>query len=173
MMMIQKLIYSSLFCALTLAGPSLAAQTFEVPRKVTLETAADYKKYEQDIVKAASWLETTDLDKERDKRKETGTFVIGWVSGSPDLTVEINSGVTKLQGDNTDLLLIFVAAYSKYCIGHKDTDKFGPMKAAVDAMIRVYRKGIMIEKNGEMDKVIGMTATERDHYIRENLVAAE
>lgn len=165
----RKIVCALLFCALSCTGTISFAQSFEVPQNVQLETAADYTKYEQDIVRATDWLVATNLDMERAKRKEIGTFVVRWITGSPDITVELNKGIGDLYGSNTDLLLIYMAAYSKYCVQHKNAAKFDAVKAAVLAMAAVYKKDIGIEKTGEMEKFIKLNEAKKDKYIREQL----
>lgn len=165
----RKLTCTLLFCALFCTGTLSFAQSFEVPQNVQLETATDYAKYEQDVVRATDWLVGTNLDMERARRKEVGTFLVKWITGSPDITVELNNGIGDLYGQNTDLLLIYMAAYSKYCIQHKNAAKFDAVKAAVLTMAEVYTKGIRIEKTAEMEKFIKLNDAKRDKYIREQL----
>lgn len=166
----RKLIYVVAFCSLLLADRSSFAQTFEVPKQVKLEQKEDYKKYEQDVVQAADWLVATDLDMETVKRRQISAFLIKWLSGTPDITIDIHPGISNLYGDNTELMLIYMATYGKYYIQHKDAQQPDAIKAAVEAMITVYKKGNRIEANPEMDKLIAMDAAKKDQYIRKNLI---
>ncbi len=166
----QKFIYVFALCTLLVAGSSLSAQTFEVPRDVKLEQQEDYKKYEQDVVQAADWLVATNLDMETVKRREVNTFLVRWLTGTPDITIQIGDGLTALFNENSELLIIYMAVYGKYCIQHKDAQQPDAIKAALDAVLTVYKKGIRIENSPELDKLTAMDATQKDRYIRKKLV---
>lgn len=79
------------------AAISMTSQTkFDLPQNIELKTDSDYAKYENDISSAAKWLEETDLNQETEKRKQIDTFIIKWVSGTPNVTVEMNQSLMKL-----------------------------------------------------------------------------
>src|SRR5579871_6789792 len=97
----RNLLFSTL---ILIAFTNIHAQTkFEVPKNLELKTKEDYAKYEPTIVDAAKWLEETDLDKERNKRKDVNAFILEWVSGSPTVTVDIDQNLAKIYGKNTQL----------------------------------------------------------------------
>ncbi|MBB4801865.1 hypothetical protein HNP37_001926 [Flavobacterium nitrogenifigens] len=142
---------------------------FDLPQDIKLKTESDYVKYENDIVSATKWLEETDLDKETDKRKQIDAFVINWVSGTPTITVEMNSSIMKLYGKNNELLVLYMGSYSSYFIENKNADKTSAIKAGLVSMINVYKKGISIKKNKEMEKVIeALDQNKLDEYITKN-----
>lgn len=142
---------------------------FDLPQNIELKTESDYVKYENDIVSAVKWLEETDLDKETDKRKQIDAFVIKWVSGTPTITVEMNSSIMKLYGKNNELLVLYMGSYSAYFLENKNTDKTAAIKAGIVSMINVYKKDISIKKNKEMDKAIeAFDQNKLDEYIGKN-----
>lgn len=150
---------------------SLNAQTkFEIPENLSLKTNSDYAKYNNDVVNAAKWLEETDLDKETAKRKQVNAFIIQWVSGTPDISVDITERLTKLYGENTELMVLYLASYSRNYIENKDATKFTAMKAGLISIINVYKKGTDIVKNKEMNKAVKANDNNLlDKFITENL----
>jgi len=161
-----KALLFSLFLVGTLAA--VGQKKFEVPENYELNTAADYAKYENAIVGAAKWLEDTDLDKELDKRQKVNAFVLKWIAGSPSVTIELSESIGKLCGKNEELFGVYLSAYSRSVLENKKTStKFLATKASLQAIIRVYKKGIAITKNREMDKLVKMADDNKiDEFIR-------
>lgn len=163
----------TILCCLVIALTSILTvqgQTnFEVPQNVELKTNDDFTKYETAMIDAAKWLEETDLNKEEDKRKQVNFFVLQWISGSPTVSVEMNVELSKIYGKNVDLLGIYLASYTRNYLENKTTaTKFSATKAGLISMMNVYKKGIKISKNKEMDKLIKLTADNKlDDYINE------
>ncbi|HEX4851550.1 MAG TPA: hypothetical protein VFV08_12120 [Puia sp.] len=144
---------------------------FDIPQNIELNTRDDYAKYESKMIEAAKWLEQTDLDKETEKRQRVNKFVLQWVAGSPTINIVVHESVTKLVGKNKQLLSIYLANYSRYCLESKSTkDPFPANKAALESMMNVYKKGISIKRTKEMDKLIKMTEEGKlNEYIQENV----
>lgn len=159
-----------LVCLATLSLLNTFAQgTFNVPKNYTLKEADDYTQYEADMIEAAKWLEKTDLDKETYKRQEVNQFVIEWISGSPTVSIEITEQIANLYDKNPQLLGVYMANYTReYLENGEDATKESAIKVGLISMINVYKKGIEIKKNKELDKVSKMTDAQLDTYIKEN-----
>jgi hypothetical protein len=158
------------FTIAVLSVLNISAQTaFEVPVDYQLNVKEDYPKYEADIIAAANWLESNDLNKESQKRKEVSAFVIKWITGSPYVTVSLTEQVSKLYGKNSSLLIIYMASYTKHYLENKTSaTQFSGTKAALISMMNVYKKGIEISKTKEMEKLIKLTEENKlDEYITE------
>lgn len=164
----MKKILILVWCLLAPVMISQAQTSFEIPQNITLKTPADFAKYESAVVDASMWLETTDLDKEVSKRQEVNSFLIQWISGSPTVTVDVTEALQKIYGENTQLLAIYLASYSRYIIQNKENgNKSGAIKAGLLSMISVYKKNIAIIKNKEMDKVIKLNDENKlDDFIK-------
>jgi hypothetical protein len=148
---------------------SAASQTtFEMPENVQLKSDADYAKYETDIINAAKWLEETDLDKETKKRAAVNAFVMNWLTGAPNVTVDITQPILKLYQGNTELLAIYLGGYSREFLANKNSaTKRTATKAGLISMIKVYKKGISLNKNKEMEKLVKMYDENKlDEYIQ-------
>ena len=159
---------SLLACMLVLPRPGSAQVKFEVPQHVVLEAPADYKRYEKDIINAANWLEQTDLNKEHTKRKEVNAFVLSWLAGSPDVELILTPELQPVYDKNTELLGIYMAAYGRYCLEHKNAPAFDATRAGLMAIMHVYKKGINIMRSSEMEQMI---AEERKHQLDEYIRA--
>jgi len=167
------LLFSLFFGSLT----AMAQKKFEVPENYEFNTSADYAKYETAIINAAKWLEDTDLDKELDKRQKVNAFVLKWIAGSPSVTIELTEPIGKLCSKNEELFGVYLSAYSRSVLENKKSStKFLATKASLQAIVRVYKKGIGITKNREMDKLVKADNDNRlDEFIKDymNLDANE
>lgn len=166
---IKQLILSLAFT--TLCFVTIDAQVkFEVPQNVELNVKEDYAKYEPAIVEATNWLEATDLDKEIEKRKQVNSFAMQWVLGCPTINIELTEQLGKIYGKNDQLLLLYMLGYSREFIENKTiATKFSATKAGLTSIMNVYKKGLGIIKNKEMDRLIKLTEKNKlDEYIQKN-----
>lgn len=149
---------------------TMAQTEFNLPENIELNKKSDYSKYENEVIQAAKWLEETDLDKEVEKRKQIQTFVVKWVSGSPDITLEINAGLMDLFNDSGELMALYFASYSRYLLENKEATASSATKAGIISMINVYKKGIGVKKNSEMKRAIKFNDQNKlEDYIAQNL----
>lgn len=100
----------------------IQAQNFRVPKRLKLEKAEDYPKYEADVLKAIKWLKATPIQEQKAKRKEVNAFLLKWITGAPDLTVIIDLNVCPYSS-NSDCFLMFMAGWTEYYLTTKDDSK--------------------------------------------------
>lgn len=142
---------------------------FEVPQNIILNADAYYAQYEKTIIDAAKWLEAADLNKEADKRQLVNAFVLQWISGSPNITDDINEQLGTVFENNAQLLGIYLASYTSNFLEQKTAaTKFSATKAGLISMMNVYKKGIEINKNKELDQLIKLTDKQLDEYIKKH-----
>jgi len=144
------------FALVLLNTVKLRAQTnFEVPAGIEFTVKEDYAKHEANVIAASKWLEENDLDKELQKRKEVSAFVMKWIMGSPTVNVSLTPQLMKVYGKNSNLLVIYMGSYTRFYLENKSTATSpAATKAGLISMMNVYKKGIEITKNKEMEKVI-------------------
>lgn len=147
-----------------------AQSSFELPANIQLNAKDDYAKYEQTIIDAANWLETTDMDKDAAKRKSVDAFVVHWTTGAPSVTIDIGETLYTITKGNPELLALYLASYSRYVLQNKSTaGKFSATHAALVSIITVYKKGIAVARNRDMEKLVKLMAGDKlDTYIEEN-----
>jgi hypothetical protein len=146
------------------------AQDFEVPANYVFKKPADFAAYEADIVKCYDWLMKTPSDKELEKRQDAGAFLMGWLSGNPDLTIDVNPKIVNFMDANPDLLLIFVGGWGKYAITSKENNKTKGNMAGLDAVIQYYQKNRdKLQKDKHVEKYIKMKdAGELEAFVKNN-----
>ncbi len=100
-----------LFC--TIIGVTIQAQEFEVPKNYTLVKAEDYAPYEKDVIACVNWLQKTPANEQNSLRADVNIFLMKWLSGSPNIHIEIKPEVVTFMGANPDLLMLFMGGCQK------------------------------------------------------------
>lgn len=144
---------------LSLLSVKSFAQDSPVPKNYSLKAKEDYAPYEADVIKTVDWLQKASWSEPVDVRKPSNSFVIDWISGSPNISLAVGEGVMKLAGKNPEMLVIYMGNYAKYALQHKDeTSALAPTVAAIRAVIAKYQmepthvKDSHIEKLAQLDK---------------------
>ena len=131
----------------------LFAQDFEVPKNYKLDKAEDYAPYEQDVIKCFDWLMKTPINEQTSKRKEANAFLLKWLSGSPNVTIEIKQEIVTFMGTSPDLLMIFMGGWAKYSLESGNfNNKIEGSKAGIESVIEFYnsnRQALPKDKNVE------------------------
>jgi hypothetical protein len=165
----KKIFLQSIWCAsiFFLIQSANAQKEFNLPENIRLRDKEDYAKYEKLVIEASIWLEKTDMDKDVEKRKKIEAFVIKWVDGTPAFTLNLAYPVSILSDRNPELLAIYIASYARNIIENKKkADSFNAIKAGLKSITIVYKKGIDVSRNKELEKMGKFTSdTQWDDYI--------
>jgi len=151
----------------------LFSQTFEVPKNFNPKTADDYAPYEADVIKSVDWLMSMPYALEKQKREQVNAFLLKWITGSPNVLIDIKPEiVTFIGGGTPDLLMIFMGGWTKYSLESKKfDDKEGGSLAGINAVIDFYennRKSLPKDKN--VEKYIKMKEKgELEDYVKNNV----
>ncbi|MEO5942183.1 MAG: hypothetical protein ABIP30_02375 [Ferruginibacter sp.] len=167
----KNIIFLSILILTFLCNAEVLAQTtFEAPPVTTVISKEDSTKLEASIVNAVNWIETTDLDKQHDKRKDVNGFILKWYIDVFTLNISLVEKLSSINEGNSDLLLIYFGGFAKYYIENKTTyTKLAATKAGLISVMTVYKKGIGITKSKELEKLIKLTGENKlDDYVKEN-----
>jgi len=165
-------LFSLLFVTiLVFPGKSVYSQSFEVPKDYEFKVAADYARYEKDIIAAAKWLKETSFDEQKEKRQQVSSFAIQWINGSPTVTVEINPTIMDFEKKNPGMLALYMACSAQYVLENNySKDMRAKHRAALRDMIKVYKSGNGIKKDKKMEKLIKSDEDGKiDEWLSENL----
>ena len=153
----MKTIKNLLTLTLLLTFSLLHAQDFDVPKNVKYDNKEDYKLREKEILNCINWIENSPMNKNEDKRKEAYLFLIEWITGSPDVTIGINSNVLPFLDNkkNPDLLVIFMGGWTKFAIENpSNKSEIDGNVAGLRSVIKVYKMGNGIKKDKDIEKLI-------------------
>lgn len=128
------------------------------------ETKQEFIDTEPNVIATINWLENTPFDADKKERVEQNTLLMGWLTGSPTVTIEINSLVLELTKVHPEMLIIFMGGWTKYALANDySKDKLQGNLAGIRSCIKVYQNGnlkkdkkilklIELEENGELEK---------------------
>lgn len=164
-----------LLTALTglLSFSTARAQDWTPPANVKLEKAADYAAYEKDVLACIDWLERTPLDKS-DRRKAASAFLLQWVSGSPDVSIELREEVATFMKspDAADLMVMFMGGWTRYALNDANggKDNFQGSLAGLKSTIKLYRDTGGCQKDKSMDELVKLEKSGKlEDWLRKQL----
>lgn len=118
-------------------------------------TKEEFIASEKKVLATIHWLENTPLNQEQEKRKEQNALLIAWITNSPTVTIELNSSVLPFTKKNNSMLLFFMGGFTKYVLENNySKDKTACTLAGIRSAMTVYKKGVDIKKDKEMEKLI-------------------
>lgn len=147
------------------------AQEFEVP-VYEFKTAEDYAPYNPKVLECINWLMKTPINEQSSKRKDANAFMLAYLSGSPDIHIEIKPEIVTFIGSKTpDLLMAFMGGWAKYSIESEDyKNKVTGSLKGIETVIQFYEANKkVIPKDKDVEKYIKMKekGTLKD-YIEKN-----
>lgn len=145
----KKCVFTSLLCMMSILAFS---QDFQVPTKYEFQSKEDYQPYEPQVLKAIEWALNTPLDQESEKRQEVYIFLMKWLTGTPNVSIDINFDVVHISKTNQDLLFPFMLGWTRYALTNNySKDKLQGNTAGIEAAVEFYKKN---KKNLIKDKDI-------------------
>lgn len=129
------------------------AQSINIP-DYKLDKPEDFAKYQPDILKCINWLESNPNTVEPEKRKMAEKFILEWIIGTPDVSIEINSAIAKFISSSPDLIVPYFCGGIKYVLnGGDNDDKVKVAIASLESVIRYYELN-KPKKDKEVEKII-------------------
>lgn len=122
---------------------SLFSQTIDWEKLSTtkLEVAEDYKNIQPEILQLIDWMGNHSLD--HPQRTAANAHFVKWISGSPNVTIELDPFILNYSKKNTDFMILFMAGWSKFVLENSEnkTDKKGGNLAGINYFLDFYKKG--------------------------------
>lgn len=125
-----------LLLAVVLMAQGAFAQQFSLPILPEKMWPSDYAKYESDVLNCCNWLINTNPEFNTPKREECTRFLVRWTSGSPDVHIAITKDLIDLNKD--DMLVIYLAAWTRHQIQNKNANAILCANVAVEEELRYY-----------------------------------
>jgi len=134
-------------------------------------TREEFIASEKKLIATINWLEDTPMDQETDKRKAQYALFVAWVTNSPTVTIEVNSRILTFTKKNSDLLIIFMGGWTKYCLQNNySQDLTKGNMAGLKSAIKVYKKAVGLKKDKAMEKIIELDEKgELEKWVTEEL----
>lgn len=144
-----------LLLLLLVAGANVFAQNQELLDGLP-STKEEFIASEKKVLATIDWLENTPIDQEPEKRKLQNAHLVGWITNSPTVTLEINADVLPFTKKNAELLIIFLGGWARYSLQNNySSDRVMGTIAGIRSAIKVYKTGLL-KKDKEMQKLVDM-----------------
>lgn len=144
-----------LLVALLLSTTSLRAQsTYEPPERPDLNNAADFKRYEPDVIAATTYLKSTPLGVDTAHRKQVAGFLMQWLIGSPDVSINARASILAYVSEPADLMLLYMGGWGVHVIQTSDTTELGGNLAGIRTVLGYYAdRNNRVPRNKGLDKL--------------------
>ncbi|HMF70275.1 MAG TPA: hypothetical protein VK616_02310 [Flavitalea sp.] len=90
---------------------------------IKLEQAADYRAADSIALGASTYLLSTPFAEDNIGRLKSLSFVIRWMTGTPDYSFTLDEVAGKIVKGNDNLLGLYMAAMTKYSLENKESSK--------------------------------------------------
>jgi hypothetical protein len=136
------------------------SQTLPNFEEISLKQPSDYKSAEPNVLTAANYIFSTPVKEDNPDRKMALSFIIRWMSGTPDFNFELGASDTKISKGSPDIFGLQMAAMSKYVIENPANakDKQLVRDNSLDMVVQYCQKP---ENNIKMTKALKKYAEER------------
>ncbi|PJJ59027.1 hypothetical protein [Hymenobacter chitinivorans] len=143
------------FGLLTYSGAAVA-QTYSVPTDYSFQAPADYARYDNQVIETVKWLEATPLGKEAAQRQAANRFLIQWMTGTPAVSVQLQDYVGKLVGKEPDMLMMFMAGWSRYQLQHpEEKDAVVLNTEGLKTVLKAYQTG-GYKRNKQLESLVAL-----------------
>ncbi len=79
----------------------ISSQNSELLSKLP-ETKEQFISSEKNVLATIEWIENTPIDQEKDKHKEQYALLVGWLTNTPTVTLEINANILIFTKKNSE-----------------------------------------------------------------------
>ena len=141
------------FICFSLAGVSRAQSGYA---SVQLEQKTDFKKAEAQVLHASNLLLSTKFDKDDLDRLYAIQFLMKWMEGTPDYSLNLEGKYAKPFADDPDILGLYLAAMVRLAVENKNAVK-DPASLQLNAVKKVLQYAAIPSNNlklqGELKKM--------------------
>lgn len=130
------------------------AQDFVPPENYTFETKKDYKKYEDKVLESIDWLQSVGVNMYINQRRQTNKFLLEWMEGTPDVSIEIRGYILPYLTENPDMLMTFMGGYVKDALTNDASTTYSANLAGVRAIVTYYKDGNGLKKDKSLEKLL-------------------
>lgn len=90
-----------------------------LPKEYNRSTAEDFRKDQDLVEKCLVWLCKTPINEDVAYRSEVNYFVMEWLAGSPQITVDVKTKYAPFVNDYPELMFSMIHGMALYALRHK------------------------------------------------------
>ena len=128
------------------------AQTDGLLQNPLPATKDEFTASEPKVIGTANFLESTPIN---DAWRVQAALLMGWLTNSPEVTIEVDAKTMTFAKKNPELLLVFMGGWTRYVLQNGySKDKVQGNLAGIRSAIKAYKAGNGLKKDKEVDKLI-------------------
>jgi hypothetical protein len=138
---------------------SLHAQSFEVPPMDDKPASqAEYEKMEPSILRCIEFLNTTPLSINAENHTTANAYFMLWLTGTQKVNVLVDGYVLNYAEKNPELLMAFMAGWSKLALEKGEKDNFKLALAGMTNLVSRYKNNVpFFKKDKKLKKLLEMS----------------
>ena len=109
----MKTLFPILFLLVALNAFSQKTSQYD---NIPLNTAADFRKAEPQVILAADYAYSSPIDKENTNRLNAITFVMQWMKGTSDYSFGMDETISKISNGDREIYGIYFICLAKYAL---------------------------------------------------------
>jgi len=146
---------TSLLLFVLLSVGMAAAQQFTTPENYAFNSRDDFAKYEPQIIQFTQYIELAPVNDLSDTRKEANAFFMKWLTGAPNVSVDLQPYVMNLASNNKQFLLLFMGGWTRYALQHPGkADKLQCHLAGVESILKAYTGGNGVKEDDAVAELV-------------------
>jgi len=109
----MKTFFSILFCCIAFSAFSQATSKYD---NVPLNSAANCRKAEPQVILASDYVYSTPIEKENTTRKNAIAFIMKWMAGTADYSFGMDETISKIGSNDNDIIGMYFVCLAKYAL---------------------------------------------------------
>lgn len=109
--------------ALLLVANGVYAQDFSNLDNIQLKAGADYRNNDSVALNCANYLLNTPVDTFDVSHRNTFTFLMRWITGTPDYTFRVDADIAVKAAPTPALMAVYMASIAKFALENKEQSK--------------------------------------------------
>ena len=110
----------------------------DLPEKYGWRVAEDYSKDRELVKKTLRWLCITPLSEDIRDRALANAFVLEWLAGTPEITMNVRTKVLDFPSEHPELILTFMHGMAYYAMSHpKENNEVKMYEAGIKTVVEL------------------------------------
>ena len=127
-----------------------------LPEEFVLDAPDDYPQYQEIVIESLQWLLKTPMEEQVNLRAKHNAFDLIWLSGAPNLSIDIDSKAMPFMDTHEELFYTFIFGMALYQLKHPGvkTDKIKLHTYGLKAVAEMVLKSHHVEMDASLRKIV-------------------
>ena len=147
----MRILLVILVCMTFGLGANAQSKCPDMPKEFSWNTAADYQRDRALVKDVLQWLCKTPMGLDIQKRGEANYFVMQWLSGTPEFTLDFSTQILPFAKDDESLLSPIIHGMALYVMDHpSEKDQVKLHVKGLETLARLVEQSEELSENKEL-----------------------